>query len=177
MHVIDFDLEIGEIIRKITVQGYSNDSCWSRGQAWAIQGFTLAYKYTKDELFLKTAGTLAKYFMKNLPEDYMPYWDCDAPKREVKDSSAAAIASSALLDLSELSGKEEFKDIAINISNSLCDSYLSAKDEEGILKQGCFHKPEEIGVNESLIWGDYYFIEAIMKKYGGVERWNMNVKS
>lgn len=168
IHVIDFDLETGEITRKLTVQGYSNDSCWSRGQAWAIYGFTLAYKYTKDELFLKTVENLAGYFIKNLPEDYVPYWDFDASKREVRDSSAGAIASSALLDLSKLRGKEEFREVAINILNSLCNNYLSGKNEDGILKQGCFHKPENMGVDESLIWGDYYFIEAIMKVIKGV---------
>ena len=168
VHVIDFDLETGEIIRKITVQGYSDDSCWSRGQAWAIYGFTWAYKYTKDELFLKTVENLTGSFIKNLSEDYVPCWDFGASKREVKDSSAGAIASSALLDLSELSGKEEFKEVAINILNSLCNIYLSGKNEDGILKHGCFHKPENMGVDESLIWGDYYFIEAIMKVIKGV---------
>ena len=127
-------------------------------------GFTFAYKYTKDELFLKTAKNLAEYFIRKLPEDYVPYWDFDDPKKEVKDSSAAAIASSGLLDLSELSGKEEFRDGAISILNSLCDNYLSGKEKDGILKHGCFHKPENMGVDEGLIWGDYYFIEAIMKK-------------
>lgn len=168
VHVIDFDLETGEIIRKITVQGYSDDSCWSRGHAWAIYGFTLAYKYTKDELFLKTVENLAGYFIKNLSEDYVPCWDFDASKREVRDSSAGAIASSALLDLSKLRGKEEFREVAINILNSLCNNYLSGKNEDGILKHGCFHKPENMGVDESLIWGDYYFIEAIMKVIKGV---------
>jgi unsaturated chondroitin disaccharide hydrolase len=162
IHVIDFDLETGEIIRKITVQGYSDDSCWSRGQAWAIYGFALAYKTSKDELFLRTAENLAEYFIRKLPEDYVPYWDFNDPKQEARDSSAAAIASSGLLDLSELSRKEEYRAVAINILSSLCNNYLSGEDEDGILKYGCFHKPEGMGVDESLIWGDYYFIEALM---------------
>jgi unsaturated chondroitin disaccharide hydrolase len=132
-------------------------------QAWAIYGFTLAYKYTKDKRFLKTAENLARYFIRNLPEDYVPYWDFDDTKRKVRDSSAAAIASSGLLTLSELSFKEEFREVAINILNSLCAGYLSVEDEDETLKHGCFYKPAGIGVDESLIWGDYYFIEAIMK--------------
>ena len=163
IHVIDFDLGTGEIIRKVTLQGYSNDSCWSRGQAWAIYGFTLAYKYTEDELFLRTAENLAEYFLKNLPEDYVPQWDFNDPEKERRDSSAAAIASSALLELSALSGKEEFKAVAINILSSLCNNYLSGKEDDGILAHGCFYKPAETGVDESLIWGDYYFMEAIKK--------------
>ena len=169
IHVIDFDLETGEIRRKITVQGYSNESCWSRGQAWAIYGFASAYKCTRDEQFLKPAKNIAAYFIKHLIKDCVPYWDFDDPKREVKDSSAGAIASSALLDLSVLSGEEEFRDVAISILNSLCDTYLSGEDEEGILKHGCFHKPENMGVNESLIWGDYYFMETLMKVGGKLE--------
>lgn len=160
-HVLDFELETGEIIRKITVQGYSDDSCWSRGQAWAIYGFALAYKTSKDELFLKTAENLAEYFIKNLPEDYVPYWDFDDPRKEVKDSSAAAIASSGLLELSEISEKKEFRDVAKNILKALGDNYLCEENEKGILKHGCFHKPENMGVDESLIWGDYYFVEAL----------------
>jgi len=169
IHVIDFNLKTGEIIRKITGQGYTNESCWSRGQAWAIYGFTLSYKYTKDKLFLKTAENLTEYFIKNLPEDYAPYWDFDDSEKEVKDSSAAAIASSGLLDLSVLSGRKEIREVAITTLNSLCDNYLSGEDEEGILKHGCFHKPGNIGVNESLIWGDYYFIEAMMKAERKIE--------
>ena len=163
VHVIDFDLETGEIIRKITAQGYSDDSCWSRGQAWAIYGFTLAYKYTKDELFLKTAVNIAEYFIANLPEDYVPYWDFDDPEKEIKDSSVAAIAASGMITLSELREKKEFKEAAINILNSLCDNYLCEEEKEGILKHGCFHKPAGIGGDESLIGGDYYLTEALMK--------------
>ena len=151
VHVIDFDLETGELQRKITVQGYSDDSCWSRGQAWAIYGFSLAYKHTEDELFLRTAEKLAEYFINNLPEDYVPYWDFNDPKKELRDSSAAAIAFSGLLDLSALRGKKGFRDVAINILNSLCNIYLSGKNENGILKHGCFHKPAGVGVDESLI--------------------------
>ena len=151
IHVIDFDLETGEIIRKTTGQGYKDESCWSRGQAWAIYGFSLAYKTSKDKIFLKPAEKLAEYLVENLPEDYVPYWDFNDPEKEARDSSAAAIACSALVDLSALSGKEEFREVAINILNSLCDNYLSGEDEEGILKHGCFHKPENMGVNESLI--------------------------
>jgi unsaturated chondroitin disaccharide hydrolase len=163
VHVIDFDLETGEIIRKITVQGYSDDSCWSRGHAWAIYGFALAYKYTKDELFVKTAVNIAEYFIANLPEDYVPYWDFDDPEKVIKDSSAAAIAASGLIALSELREKKEFKEAAINILNSLCDNHLCEEEKDGILRHGCFHKPAGLGVDESLIWGDYYFIEALIK--------------
>lgn len=99
----------------------------------------------------------------------MPYWDFDNPKipKAVKDSSAAAIACSGLLTLSEFDGREEFREIAINILNSLCNTYLAEEDKDGILKHGCFHNPENLGVDETLTWGDYYFIEALIK----LKRW------
>jgi unsaturated chondroitin disaccharide hydrolase len=167
VHVIDFDLENGEIIRKTTGQGYNNASCWSRGHAWAIYGFILAYKTSKEKIFLKMAENLAEYFIKKLPDDYVPYWDFDDPKKEVKDSSAAAIACSGLLELSKLSENVRFEESATKILESLCDNYLS--DEDGILKRGCFHKPEGIGVSESLIWGDFYFLDALTKIKGEVK--------
>jgi len=169
VHVIDFNLETGEIIRRITVQGYSNNSCWSRGQSWAIYGFTSAYRYVKNNIFLKTAENLARYFIRNLPEDYVPYWDFNDPNGDIKDSSAGAIAASALLDLSEFKGEENFKEVAMSILCSLCNNYLVKEDKDGILGHGCFHKPANIGVDESLIWGDYYFMESIAKIMEGVE--------
>jgi len=92
----------------------------------------------------------------------VPYWAFNDPNPSVKDTSAAAIACSGLLTLSELSKKEEFKEVALKILNSLSTNYLS-EEGEGILKHGCFYKPENRGVDESLMWGDYYFVEALIK--------------
>ena len=166
IHVIYFDLDDGRIIKKTTYQGYSSDSCWSRGQAWAIYGFALAYKTSKDKIFLDAAEKLADYFIENLPADYVPYWDFGDPEipNSVKDSSAAAIACSGLLTLSELSEKKEFKESVLKIMNSLSKNYLAEKPD-GILNHGCFHKPKNLGVNESLIWGAYYFVEALCKLF------------
>lgn len=165
VHVIDFNLETGKTIRKITIQGYSTDSCWSRGQAWAIYGFTLAFKASKEKIFLKAAEKLAEYHVENLPEDFVPYYDFNDPEisNAVKDSSAAAIAFSGLLTLSEFRGEEDFREIAVNILKFLCNNYLCEEEKDGILNHGCYHKPENMGVNESLIWGDYYFVETLMK--------------
>lgn len=164
IHALDFNSDTGETIRKITIQGYSDDSCWSRGQAWAIYGFALAYETSQCKRFMEIAENLADYFMKNLPSDYVPYWDFDDPNmsNSVRDSSAAAIACSGLLTLSELSQKQELREVATNILNSLSTDYL-ANDSEGILQHGCFHKPANLGVDESTIWGDYYFVEALVK--------------
>lgn len=164
IHAIYFDLETGKIVRKMTIQGYGPDSCWSRGQAWGIYGFSLAYQASKEREFLRAAEGLSDYFIRWLPSDNVPYWDFDDSKipDAVRDSSAAAITCSGLLTLSKLNRKEKFKDVAFKMLNSLSTNYL-AEGSDGILKHGCYHKPENIGVDESLIWGDYYFVEALTK--------------
>lgn len=168
IHAIDLDLKTGEIVRKLTLHGYSFDSCWSRGQAWCIYGFTLAYNATKEKAFLNTAEGLADYFIKNLPADHVPYWDFNDPNipNSVKDSSAAAIACSGLITLSELSGKPRYKKAENEISNSLLTNYIAEEKHDGILAHGCFDMPKKIGVNECLIWGDFYFLEAMLKMQG-----------
>jgi hypothetical protein len=103
-HLVDYDPDTGAIINKFTVQGYDKESTWARGQAWGMYGFTMAYRETGDVRFLNTAQLIADYFIDNLPEDRVPYWDFEAPNipHEEKDSSAAAIAASGLLELSTL---------------------------------------------------------------------------
>lgn len=170
-HVIDFDLETGRIIRKTTWQGYSKDSCWSRGQAWGIYGFVLAYKATGEKVFLGAAEELAGYFIRNLPSDFVPYWDFDDPKipNASKDSSAAAIACSGLITLSRISRKKRFGVVADRILSSLSTNYVAGESSDAMLEHGCFHMPKKIGVDAGLIWGDYYFMEALVKSGGVLE--------
>jgi len=168
VHVVEFDLVTGQVTRKTTIQGHSVDSCWSRGQAWGIYGFCLAYRATREKKFLKTAEKLADYFIENLPADNVPYWDFNDPRipDAPKDSSAAAIACSGLMTLSKLSGRRRFGNAADRILHSLSTNYIAEEDRDEILKHGCFHVPKKIGVDEGLIWGDYYFLEALMKSSG-----------
>ena len=171
-HGIEFNPGTGQIKKKYTLQGYNEESCWSRGQAWAIYGFALAYKYAKEGEFLRTTEKLVDYYIAKCSSDYVPYWDFNDPAipNAIRDSSAAAITASGLLDLFKFCEENKFGDIALNILNSLCKGYLAEEGEEGILKHGCSNKPEGKSVDESLIWGDYYFIEAITKAiYSGRE--------
>jgi unsaturated chondroitin disaccharide hydrolase len=165
VHTVDLDIKTGKIVRRLTSHGYAHNSGWSRGQAWSIYGFTLAYNATKEKTFLDTAEKLADYFIKNLPADYVPYWDFSDPNipNVVKDSSAAVIACSGLITLHKLSKKPRLKEVANKILGSLCANYIAEESQDGILTQGCFDFPKRIGVNESLIWGDYYFLEALLK--------------
>lgn len=159
-HIAECDPNSGQVRGKTTLQGYSAESCWSRGQAWAIYGFALVYRHAKKKEFLITAEKLVEYYIVTCPSDHVPYWDFNAPDipNTVKDSSAAAITASGLL---KFRGKKEFGDIALNILDSLCKCYLAEEDKDGILKQGCFNKPKGTDVDESLIWGDFYFMEAL----------------
>jgi unsaturated chondroitin disaccharide hydrolase len=164
-HVVDYD-DNGNVISRFTWQGASNDSTWARGQAWAIYGFTMTYRYTKDVRFLTTAQSLADYFLKNLPSDFIPYWDfskncCNNPR----DSSAAAIAAAGLLELSTYAAtqtdKDRYRTAALNIQSSLSSSaYLGRRlATQGILLHGSANVPGGDS-DKSLIYGDYYFIQG-----------------
>jgi unsaturated chondroitin disaccharide hydrolase len=104
-HVVDYNLQTGGIIRKATWQGAADCSAWSRGQSWALYGYTMMYRFTKDKKNLRQANNIAKFILNNpnLPEDKIPYWDFDAPQIPLapRDASAAAIMASALLELAQ----------------------------------------------------------------------------
>ena len=164
-HVVDYD-DNGNVISRFTWQGASNDSTWARGQAWAIYGFTMTYRYTKDPRFLTTAQSLADYFLKNLPSDFVPYWDfskncCNNPR----DSSAAAIAAAGLLELSTYAAtqtdKDRYRTAALNIQSSLSSpAYLGRRlATQGILLHGTANVPGGDS-DKSLVYGDYYFVQG-----------------
>ena len=163
-----FDLETGEFLRQSTHQGYRGDSCWSRGLAWALYGFSSCYEYSRNPRFLQTSEACADYFITHSPDNGVPPWDFNAPveSRQQVDTSAAAIAAAGLLRLARLIQdpvKGHFYwTTAIHILRSLCDGYLGkSKGWEGMLKGGVYHMEKELGVNESVMWGDYFFTEAL----------------
>ncbi|MEW6095114.1 MAG: glycoside hydrolase family 88 protein [bacterium] len=162
-HVVEFKIPDGKKIKEQTHQGYNHNSCWSRGQAWALYGFAKAYNVSKEEGFLATAMVLADYFIKNLPIDFVPYYDFEDPNIPdvPKDSSAAVIAACGLLDLAK--ELDDYRQPALNILNSLTQGYLTSQNHDGILTAGCYHLPLKEGINCSTIWGDYYYLEALSK--------------
>jgi unsaturated chondroitin disaccharide hydrolase len=173
-HVVDYD-EAGHIRSRETFQGHSDASTWSRGHAWAIYGFTMAYRYTKDARMLEAAQKVTNYYLDRLPPDSIPYWDMDAPADQwVKDSSAAAAVASALLELhtyvTDAAVKERYRSAALAMLDSLSSpDYLAAGTQSpGILLHGvAFYrtpiKPRGDAIDESLIYGDYYFVEAVLR--------------
>lgn len=164
-----FDLQTGEFLRQSTQQGFRGDSCWSRGLGWALYGFSTAYEYSRDPRFLKTAEDCADYYITYTPADGVPPWDYNAPpeNRALVDTSAAAIAAAGLLRLCRLIPdpmKGHFYwSTAVGILRTLCTNYLAEADPnwEGVLKGGVYHIHKSLGVDESVMWGEYFFVEAL----------------
>ena len=164
-----FDLDSGEFLKMATHQGYRADSCWSRGLSWAMYGFGISYEYTRDPRFLDTAQDCADYFLTHTNSDGLPPWDFQAPpeNRKLVDTSAAAIAASALLRLCRMLPDPVkgfyYWSCALHILKTLCEKHTAVNDPEweGILKGGVYHMQKDLGVNESVMWGDYFFCEAL----------------
>lgn len=171
-----FDSQTGEFLRQCTRQGWSPDSCWARGLTWALYGFGNAYAMTGIVHYRDTARKCADYYLKKTPFETgasagpgIPPYDFDDPRQPVLvDSSAAAIAASGLLQLSrdevdpDRAGR--YRQAAFTILDTLSSpAYLAFEDPdwEGILKQAVYHYPEGVGVGESGLWGDYFFVEAL----------------
>lgn len=180
-HVIEFNPKSGEVIKKRTHQGYSDESTWARGQAWGIYGFALAYKYTKDERFFSLSKKMAGYFLNNLPSDLVPRWDLDLKADSViRDASAAAIAASGMFLVSELTDSkldyQKYLGYAKNITASLKKNYLFTQSkrevEEGILLHTVYNYNNKSGVDESYPAGDFYFVECLKKEFEQINKEN-----
>ncbi len=170
-----FDPESGRFIRYQTQQGWRDDSTWARGHCWALYGFTLAYRYSGEGAFLSTAQGLADYYLLHTPLHGIPPNDWDEPQPAYPtESSAAAIAASGLLSLADCVvdavRTKVYRQTAQQILTSLCSDQFLAIEEgwEGILRHGIYHLPAAVGVDESTIWGDYFFLEALWKVLCGV---------
>lgn len=173
--VVLFDPKTGQVAGGARHQGYSDDSCWSRGQAWGIYGLCQVFKHTGEDKFLQISKKMASYFVKNLPEDFIPYYDFMDPNipSVPKDSSASCITCSALLSLSQISysptERMEYLNWAERILVSLIEKYLTWKDMDrfprGFIKEGCFNVNKNKGVHSELVFGDYFFLEALLKYY------------
>lgn len=168
-HTFYWDALTGEPLRGETEQGNSDDSCWARGQAWGIYGFALNYRYTGDESFLDASRRCADYFLAHLPADGVCYWDLEFSdgSGEPRDSSAAAIAASGLIELADaLAGYGEgYRAAAGRILGSLIERYSTAglPDSNALILHGVYDKPKGIGVDEGNLWGDYFYLEALTR--------------
>lgn len=170
-HTFYMDVETGKPKFGKTAQGYSDDSCWARGQAWGIYGLPLSYIYTGDKSLLDMANKLANYFINRLPEDEICYWDLIFTEgNEERDSSSAAIAACGLMELAkhlpeEYVYKTTYKNVANKMLKSLIENYttIDMPESNGVLLHGVYSKPGNDGVDECCIWGDYYYFEALVR--------------
>jgi unsaturated chondroitin disaccharide hydrolase len=166
-----FDNETGEFLKQTTQQGWRNDSSWARGQTWAIYGFTTAYQFTQDARFLDTAQRCADFYIERTPPHGVPPNDWEEPNPPLPyESSAAAVAAAGLFDLSlavaEPSKADYYRKYAFVILNTLLGPEFLANETpgwEGSLKHGIYHERKSLGVDESVMWGEYFFLSALDK--------------
>jgi len=175
-HSYNFDYKTGKPMCGKTVQGYSDDSCWSRGQAWAVYGFALAYKYTKEERFIEISKNTAEYFMNNLTAVDIPCWDF-AAKDEVFapwDSAAATICASGLLEIYEITDDKKYYDYAIRLLDAIERFCLTVGYDkcQPLILHGCvgtaYSKGNENNlinrsIGQALIYSDYFYLECKLK--------------
>lgn len=172
-HVVDYDMKNGDVIRRGTSQGAADDSAWSRGQGWALYGYTLMYRFTKDKQYLNFAHNIAKFILNNptLPQDKVPYWDFNAKDipNTYRDASAAAVIASALLELGQYSSSKnkkyyvaQAKEMLVSLSS---DKYTAKEGTNGgfLLKHSTGALPLRSEIDVPLTYADYYYLEALIR--------------
>ena len=174
-HVVVYDTLNGSVKDKVTHQGFNDESSWARGQAWGVYGFTMAYRFTQDTTYLNQAKATADFYLshKNLPENGIPYWDFNDPKipDAVPDVSAATIMASAFIELDGYVEKPAYANYANKVMNTLQSrKYVLPADFDApfILDHSTGNWPKKDEMDEPIIYGDYYFLEALLRKKGEV---------
>lgn len=166
-HLVDYDPQTGEVIKKITVQGLADSSSWARGQAWALYGYTMMYQQTGKVEYLHLAQNVGDMIITHLPEDAIPYWDFNCPNipDTYRDASAGAVMASAYIALSTVAdnGKDYLSVAEKQLRTLASDEYLAKPGENGnfILKHSVGSLPDNSEVDVPLTYADYYFLEAL----------------
>lgn len=175
-HVAVYDTLSGNFIKGVTHQGYADSSMWARGQSWAIYGYTMVYRFTKEQRFLEFAQKVTDIYLKRLKEtsdDWVPLWDMDDPMglEAPKDASAACVVASGLLELCQYvdadKGKQYY-DAAVSMLTDLSKDYQSGEENVAFLKHSTGHKPAGTEIDASIIYADYYYLEALLRLKSGV---------
>ena len=169
-HTFFFDPATGAPREGKTHQGFADDSCWARGQSWGISGFPLVYRHNGDTRLIALSKVLANYFLNRLPQDGICYWDLIFTKgQEPRDSSAAAIAACGLLELARhlpLADplRAQYEQAALGMVMELSKNYATGNvPGGGLLAHAVYHKPNKVGIDECCIWGDYFYLEALVR--------------
>ncbi len=170
-HVVDYDTLTGKVLHQATCQGFSDNSAWARGQAWAIYGYTMVYRETHDVRFLDFARKVSDVYLSRLPEDMIPYWDFNAPELssgEPKDASASAITASALLELSTYINDSDsaffYRNKAVEMLQILSSpAYQARNNKDAFLLHSVGHMNKGWEVDASISYADYYYLEALVR--------------
>ena len=185
-HLVDYDPDTGKVIKRITHQGYADESVWSRGQAWGLYGFTMCYRYTRNEAFLQQARNIARFFFsqKDLPADKIPYWDMRDPRINThqtapasgvpRDASAAAIFASALYELAGFVQSDEaegYVSLANDILHSLQENYQpQPQTAQGfLLLHSTGNHPAGDEIDVPINYADYYYLEALLRRKASMD--------
>ncbi|MVN76949.1 glucuronyl hydrolase [Hymenobacter sp. HMF4947] len=170
-HVVDYDSATGRVVKKNTHQGYAHESAWARGQAWALYGYTMCYRETKNPAYLRQAEHVADFLLHhpNLPKDLIPYWDFNAPgiPNEPRDASAGAVIASGLLELSTYSAQgATYRRQANQMLDNLAKSYTAQPGGSHgfLLLHSTGSKPANSEIDVPLSYADYYFMEALLRR-------------
>lgn len=170
-HLVDYSLITGDVLKKVTAQGWKDESAWARGQAWGLYGYTMTYRYTKEPRFLEQANKIAEFILaeSHKIEDGIFYWDYDVEKsaENSRDASAAAIVASALYELDQYAPSEGYREEADRMLKSLCSAGYFAEvgeNENFLLKHSTGHFRANIEVDVPLNYADYYFLEALYRQ-------------
>lgn len=180
-HVVDYDTITGAVKDQATCQGFSDNSTWARGQAWAVYGYTMMYRETKDTTYLNAAVKITDFYLKNLPEDLVPIWDFNVDeagynpegksyavefKEKLKDASAAAIVCSGLFELGQFTNQSSYTETAIKMLHSLSSPNYRAelgKNGDFILMHSVGSIPHHNEIDVPLCYADYYYLEALIR--------------
>ena len=169
-HVVVYDKDTGQPLKRVTHQGLADESMWARGQAWAIYGYTMVYRETQDPRFLTFAQQVTDVYLERLPADHVPYWDFDDPDipEAPRDASAAAIVASALMELSTYVDDKEKGEAYLSAAKAMLASlsalyHTDADGNTALLKGVTGHRPNGTEVNTSINYADYYYLEALVR--------------
>lgn len=168
-HHFQFDPKSGEPVGGLTWQGVSDDSCWSRGHSWLLYGFPIAYSYTRNAEILPLHKNISNYYLNALPSDNLPYWDLifDEGAKEPKDSSAAAISVCGFLEMYKHTEDEQQKQIYKNAADAqllnLIENCEYQSEGDGILIHSTAAVPQGLGIDDSSVYADYFYMEALMR--------------
>lgn len=169
-HAVEYDVVSGKRKRGYTFQGAGDESAWSRGQCWAIYGYINSARETGQRKYLDLAERLTNYYVRRLEGRQVPPWDFDATGADanIKDTAAAAVASSALIELGRLhpdpAAAAAWTERGLAMLEALCrDEFANEESHRGLLKNSCYSKPHNEGVRGATMFGDFFFVEALCR--------------